>query len=138
IAVFAQYLLWIVNLKGALIIPKPFNKATFVQNQFSELAPKNASAFEKLDHDFFNGNLFGLLSLAARGKIFNRNKKHTPISAIVRDFQQVLKARGFYRSTLDGDFGKQTEQAVKDFQKSVGLTVSGVIDESTWKLLLPV
>ena len=138
LAFFAQYPLWIVNLNNKLNIPKPFARATFVQNHFGELAPKNASAFEKLDHDFFNGNLFGLLALMTPGRTFDRNKKNTPLSAIVRDFQQVLKAGGFYSSTLDGDFGKNTEKAVKDFQLSAGLTDTGVIDESTWKLLLPV
>lgn len=136
LAFFAQYPLWVVNLKGSLLIPSPFARATFIQNHFGERTPKNASAFEKLDHDFFNGSLFGLLSLITSGRSFDRNKKNTPISAIVRDFQQALKAGGFYSSTLDGDFGKNTEKAVRDFHLSVGLTDTGVIDESTWKLLL--
>ena len=133
LALFIDYPLWIVNIKGALTIPRPWSKATFVQNGFGELAPKNASAFEKLDHDFFNGTLRGLLALAAEGKVFERG---APTSAFVRDFQQRLKNLGFYGKVLDGDFGRNTEQAVMDFQDSVGLTRTGRIDETTWKLLL--
>jgi GH25 family lysozyme M1 (1,4-beta-N-acetylmuramidase) len=131
-AFFIDYPLWIVNLKGAMTAPKPFSVATFVQNSFGELAPKNATAFEKLDHDFFNGGLSGLLSLMTKGKVF---AKGSPVSAVVRDFQQLLKNRGLYSDLLDGDFGGNTETAVKAFQKSVGLKVTGQIDENTWKLL---
>ena len=130
---FIDYPLWIVNLKGALNVPKPWTVATFIQNAFGELAPKNASAFEKLDHDYFNGRLRGLLAFASKGKVF---EKKSPVSAIVRDFQQALKNLGFYSKELDGDFGKSTEQAVRDFQKSIGLPETGKVDAATWKLLL--
>ena len=132
-AFFINHPLWIVNLKGVLTVPKPWAKASFVQNGFGELAPKNATAFQKLDHDFFNGKLRGLLEFPAKGKVF---AKKAPVSAIIRDFQQALKNLGFYGKSLDGDFGKNTEQAVKDFQKSAGITETGIIDETTWKLLI--
>jgi hypothetical protein len=105
-----------------------------VQNHFGELAPKNASAFEKLDHDFFNGTLFELLTFATKGQVFAKSK--FPISPIIRDFQQILKAKGFYGDILDGDFGKKTEQATKDFQQSLSMPVTGIIDEMTWSMLL--
>ncbi len=133
LARFTQNPLWIVNIKGHLTVPTPFAKATLVQNGFGELAPKNATPFEKLDHDFFNGSLFELLRLTTKGKVFAKN---APVSAFARDFQQALKMRGFYKEKLDGDFGKKTEQAVKDFQKSLALPVTGVVDEVTWKMLL--
>ncbi|MEP7039499.1 MAG: GH25 family lysozyme [Acidobacteriota bacterium] len=132
-AFFTDHPLWIVNLKGALTVPKPWANASFGQNGFGELAPKNATAFQKLDHDFFNGKLRGLLSLTSKGKVF---AKKSPVSAIVRDFQQSLKILGFYDRSLDGDFGKNTELAVKDFQNSIGIAKTGQIDEITWKLLV--
>lgn len=132
-AFFIDYPLWIVNLQGNLTTPDPWAVPTFVQNHFGEKAPPKASAFDKLDHDFFHGKLRALLALGAKGKVF---EKKAPVSAIVRDFQQILKNKGFYSKILDGDFGKNTEQAVKDFQKSVGLTETGKIDEVTWKTLL--
>jgi lysozyme len=132
-AFFADHPLWIVNLQGALTAPKPWKVATFAQNAFGENAPKGSTAFQRLDHDFFNGKLRGLLTFAAKGKVF---AKHAPISPIVRDFQQVLKNLGFYAKSLDGDFGGNTETAVKEFQKSAGIGETGVIDETTWKLLV--
>ncbi len=133
-AFFVDYPLWLVNLQGGTAPPVPWGITTLVQNHFGEKAPKGASAFEKLDHDFFNGGLRGLLAFAARGKVFA--KKH-PVSAIVRDFQQALKSLGFYAKPLDGDFGKNTEKAVTDFQNHVGLPSTGQIDEITWKMLIP-
>jgi lysozyme len=132
-AFFADHPLWIVNLQGALTVPKPWTTATLVQNGFGELAPKGATAFQKLDHDFFNGKLLGLLAFAAKGKVFAKNN---PVCPIVRDFQQVLKNLGFYAKLLDGDFGGNTETAVKAFQKSAGIAETGIIDETTWKLLV--
>src|SRR6478672_12032684 len=48
--------------------------------------------------------------------------------------------RGLRRSpnttlVVDGQFGPKTETATKEFQQSVGLPVTGVVDESTWRLL---
>jgi D-alanyl-D-alanine carboxypeptidase (penicillin-binding protein 5/6) len=36
---------------------------------------------------------------------------------------------------IDGDFGPQTEQAVKAFQKSKNLSETGEVDDKTWKAL---
>lgn len=39
--------------------------------------------------------------------------------------------------TLDGDFGANTERAVKEFQKDHGLDVDGIVGPATWSLILP-
>ena len=39
------------------------------------------------------------------------------------------------KTGADGDFGKNTEAAVKQFQKDHGLTVDGVIGQETWNAL---
>ncbi len=39
------------------------------------------------------------------------------------------------KATVDGDFGPQTEKAVKDWQKAKKLAVTGVVDASTWKAM---
>lgn len=43
----------------------------------------------------------------------------------VKELQQKLKELGFYRGSVDGDFGEGTEAAVKAFQQQYGLTVDG-------------
>ena len=49
----------------------------------------------------------------------------------VKGVQQKLKSLGFYRGSVDGDFGEGTENAVKEFQKQYGLTVDGKVGTQT-------
>ena len=37
---------------------------------------------------------------------------------------------------IDGDFGSTTEALVKEFQRSEGLEIDGVVGEQTWAALL--
>lgn len=56
--------------------------------------------------------------------------------------QKLLKADGYTGSNgailaLDGDFGGNTEAAVKEYQrKHTGLAVDGVCGPATWKSIL--
>ncbi len=57
----------------------------------------------------------------------------------VEEAQRRLLALGFAEAgNSDGLFGNDTELAVKAFQASSNLLVSGVIDEATWSALFPV
>ncbi|MGA9382109.1 MAG: peptidoglycan-binding domain-containing protein [Phormidium sp.] len=49
--------------------------------------------------------------------------------------QQLLNKKG-YSLKVDGDFGKRTEEAVKNFQKRRGLKVDGIVGPATWNALL--
>lgn len=51
--------------------------------------------------------------------------------------QTKLKNKGYDlgKCGVDGDFGKATEAAVKQFQQDWGLTVDGIIGDKTWELL---
>jgi hypothetical protein len=49
--------------------------------------------------------------------------------------QQHLKGAG-QPLIVDGDFGTSTETAVRNFQTSAGLPVTGQIDTATWQALL--
>ena len=49
----------------------------------------------------------------------------------VRTVQRKLKELGFYKGSVDGDFGEGTETAVKAFQKQYGLTVDGKVGPNT-------
>lgn len=53
----------------------------------------------------------------------------------VREVQSVLKQMGYYKGSVDGIYGPQTEVAVRNFQKSRGLAVDGIVGENTYKAL---
>ena len=59
----------------------------------------------------------------------------------VKTMQRILKELGFrdqYGKILvvDGDFGKRCDYALKNFQKSRGLTQDGWCGPATWNRLL--
>lgn len=54
----------------------------------------------------------------------------------IKEVQQLLKAKGFFTyPTATGYFGAITETAVKKFQASVRLPVTGVVDDQTYAKL---
>lgn len=59
----------------------------------------------------------------------------------VKQIQRLLKQHGFYISShgaklsVDGVWGKYTTQAIQQFQKSKGLTVTGTVNNETKKAL---
>lgn len=54
----------------------------------------------------------------------------------VKVLQWLLNLKGYDAGTVDGDFGKNTEAAVKAFQKAKGLSVDGVVGKNTWIKIL--
>ena len=55
--------------------------------------------------------------------------KETPGKFAVQ-VQLELKARGYYRATVDGITGPKTRAAIRAFQKDIGLPVTGSIDRN--------
>ena len=49
----------------------------------------------------------------------------------VKKIQKKLADLGYYKGSLDGVFGQQTQSAVKSFQRSVGLTADGIAGSAT-------
>ena len=49
----------------------------------------------------------------------------------VEKLQQALKIKGYYTATVDGKYGQNTENAVKAYQKAVGITQTGKADYAT-------
>ncbi len=49
----------------------------------------------------------------------------------VRRIQKKLKELGFFNGSVDGIYGTQTQNAVKQFQKSVGITADGIAGNKT-------
>ena len=54
----------------------------------------------------------------------------------VQMLQYLLRAKG-YTVAVDGDFGRQTENAVRLFQKRNDLEPNGRVRDPEWKLLVP-
>ena len=52
----------------------------------------------------------------------------------VKKLQRTLNSKG-YSLTVDGVFGKNTQSAVKDYQKKNGLSVDGIVGTRTWTSL---
>lgn len=53
----------------------------------------------------------------------------------VKKVQQILTVRGYYFDVVDGVFGKNTEDAVRDFQRDQKLKISGIVDSKTLEKL---
>lgn len=53
----------------------------------------------------------------------------------VKQIQTKLKAWGYYTGSVDGVYGSQTAEAVKNFQKKNGLTADGIAGEKTLSAL---
>ncbi|MFC6286449.1 glycoside hydrolase domain-containing protein [Nocardioides sp. GCM10027113] len=55
--------------------------------------------------------------------------------ADVHDLQRALNAAGRARLAVDGVLGEKTDEALRAYQRSVGITGSGVAQRQTWKAL---
>ncbi|MBQ7704813.1 MAG: C40 family peptidase [Selenomonadaceae bacterium] len=53
----------------------------------------------------------------------------------VLTLQKKLYIIGYEITELDGEFGDETEKAVKDFQRDNKITVTGVVTNATWRAL---
>lgn len=60
--------------------------------------------------------------------------EHGSTGRAVRELQQALVNAG-YDLDVDGDFGDNTDAAVRDFQEQNGLGVDGVVGPDTWSAL---
>lgn len=63
--------------------------------------------------------------------------KHIRVPVPVRTVQAALKEAGYYNGSIDGKVGRQTINAISQFQKSQGIKADGIVGRQTWQLLYP-
>lgn len=56
----------------------------------------------------------------------------------VKTLQSILNGKAGQGLRVDGDFGDKTDQAVRNWQRFLGLTVDGIVGPVTWGTLLNV
>jgi len=88
-------------------------------------------------------NRYGRLKVMGQAQagrpVYNRALKHLRSMMRgddVREVQKVLTAKGYDPKGIDGVFGKNTEKAVKAYQKAYGLKVDGIVGPKTWASLM--
>lgn len=75
--------------------------------------------------------LTSMISCNASFEIIKKGAK----GDIVVEIQTLLTENGYPVGTIDGDFGKKTENAIKEYQADNGLEVNGNVDEATYEKL---
>ncbi len=55
---------------------------------------------------------------------------------LIRQAQERLKEAGFYAGAIDGAYGPETEEALREYQKAKGLQVTGSLTQETRQALL--
>lgn len=86
-------------------------------------------------------SLIVMFSFALGGTLYAVNySNNTEVVAVAttsenKQVQQKLKDLGYYKGAVDGIFGSQTIQAVKNFQRDYGLKVDGIVGTKTLNAL---
>lgn len=91
--------------------------------------------------DFGSDNLiFDVQKLANENKIFKLEKGGIKFDTDVKTLQTALQSAGFLFSNhgIDGKFGPETEQKIKDFQSTFGLPETGVMRKKDLEKLVTV
>jgi lysozyme len=94
--------------------------------QYSETG--NIAGIKPVDMNYFYGSPEDLWTFARMKSIGNSDSFLPKAKAV----QKRLSSLGFYKHAIDGMFGPNTENAVKEFQKSKGLTEDGIMGVKSW------
>ncbi|NLN48878.1 MAG: peptidoglycan-binding protein [Clostridiales bacterium] len=73
----------------------------------------------------------GLVGEATLNALQKLGTSLEPLEEDVKEIQTALKNLGFYDGIIDGLFGPMTEESIKAFQTSIGLSVDGIVGDKT-------
>ena len=94
-------------------------------------ADKDLTVNGRLDEETRNrlgvGNATGEASRSAT----ETSVTPAPTSATVSAAQRSLQRKGFYKGNIDGNMGPETGAALREYQKSSNLNVTGRLDQAT-------
>ena len=75
-------------------------------------------------------------SMGSSGSFSSGKSSLIRVSGVtVKDVQKALKRAGYDPGPVDGQAGKKTKSAIKQFQRKNDLKADGIIGEKTWSLL---
>lgn len=66
---------------------------------------------------------------------YDKEKEVSAGEPTTKEIQAALKKAGFDPGAIDGKMGPRTHQAIKEFQRTKGLTTDGVVGPKTWSEL---
>jgi len=66
---------------------------------------------------------------------FGQSGRAASIKSTPKRIQTALKNAGYYSGSVDGKVGPQTKQAIKEFQRTHGLSADGKVGPKTWTQL---
>ena len=66
---------------------------------------------------------------------FGGSARASAIKSTPKRIQTALKNAGYYTGSVDGKIGPQTKQAIKEFQRTHGLSADGKVGSKTWTQL---
>jgi peptidoglycan hydrolase-like protein with peptidoglycan-binding domain len=90
--------------------------------RLTSMTPYNRGEFVPVYGYGYSGG-YGAITLGLKNPTYN--------NASVIELQTKLKALGFYPHAIDDDFGDNTEAALKLFQASKSLPLTGIVDAAT-------
>src|SRR5262245_37362529 len=79
----------------------------------------------------------GLTPFSAEARGLTSGNVQTLDREIIREVQRQLKGLGFNPGAIDGNFGEQTAAAVRAYQQAYRLPVTGRLDETSLRSILP-
>lgn len=66
---------------------------------------------------------------------FGQSGRAAAIKSTPRGIQTALKNAGYYTGSVDGKIGPQTKEAIREFQRTHGLSADGKVGPKTWTQL---